>query len=228
MRIKRGVRFLTCTVLCLVLLAAVRSGWRFRQPQETENLFSFFQNSPQEWNLVLVNAQNPLPDSFSIELTQLSNGESVDSRMYPALQKMFDDMRAQGIYPTVNEGYRTREEQQSVLDDKIAAYEAEGYSEEDARDMALDYVALPGTSEHELGLAVDIIADKSRSSNETVYSWLEQNAYLYGFILRYPAVKESVTGISYEPWHYRYVGEEAAKEMYESGLCLEEYLQQLS
>ena len=96
--------------------------------------------------------------------------------------------------------------------------------EKKAKKLAENSVALPGTSEHELGLAVDIIADKSRSDNEEVYSWLAENAYKYGFIQRYPKNKTAVTGFEYEPWHYRYVGSVAAEEIYEKGLCLEEYL----
>ena len=90
--------------------------------------------------------------------------------------------------------------------------------------MAGQWVAIPGTSEHELGLAVDINADKEQSSNEEVYNWLAENAWRYGFILRYPQGKEDITGIDYEPWHYRYVGKEVAKEIYEAGITLEEYV----
>ena len=90
--------------------------------------------------------------------------------------------------------------------------------------MAEQWVAIPGTSEHELGLAVDINADKERSSNEEVYNWLAENAWRYGLILRYPQGKEGITGIDYEPWHYRYVGKEVAKQIYEEGITLEEYV----
>jgi len=90
--------------------------------------------------------------------------------------------------------------------------------------MAGQWVAIPGTCEHELGLAVDINADKEQSSNEEVYNWLAENAWRYGFILRYPKGKEDITGIDYEPWHYRYVGKEVAKEIYEEGITLEEYV----
>ena len=180
------------------------------------------------WNLICVNAENAIPEDYSIELTQLSNGECVDSRIYPALQRMFDDARAEGVYPLVNEGYRTRGEQEQMMQDKIIAYMREGSSCASAESLAADWVAQPGTSEHELGLAVDVNADKTRCDNETVYAWLAENAYRYGFIQRYPADKEDVTGISCEPWHYRYVGEEAALEMYERNLCLEEYLETLN
>ena len=91
--------------------------------------------------------------------------------------------------------------------------------------MAEQWVAIPGYSEHELGLAVDINADKERSYGEEVYCWLAENAWRYGFILRYPQGKEEITGIDYEPWHYRYVGYEAAKTIYEEDITLEEYLE---
>lgn len=178
----------------------------------------------QNWQLTLVNADNPVPRGWNSEFTQLSNGEKVDARIYPDLQQMFDDMRAQGIYPFVRAGYRSQEEQERVLDNKIAAYQSEGYSKSKARSLALETVAEPGTSEHELGLAVDINAEEGRSTGDEVYDWLTENAYKYGFILRYPSDKAEITGIDYEPWHYRYVGKDAAKEIYESGQCLEEYL----
>lgn len=181
----------------------------------------------EEWNLIVVNRWNELPEDYSVELTELSNGQKVDSRIYPYLQEMFDAARAEGIYPIVREGYRTAEEQQEILDDKIQTYINQGYSQSRAEKTAKEWVALPGTSEHQLGIAVDINADKSKCSNEDVYGWLAENAYKYGFVLRYPPGKQKITGTSYEPWHYRYVGEEAAKEIYERGICLEEYFKQI-
>ena len=181
----------------------------------------------EEWNLIVVNRWNELPEDYSVELTELSNGQKVDSRIYPYLQEMFDAARAEGIYPIVREGYRTAEEQQEILDDKIQTYINQGYSQSRAEKTAKEWVALPGTSEHQLGIAVDINADKSKCSNEDVYGWLAENAYKYGFVLRYPPGKQKITGTSYEPWHYRYVGEEAAKEIYERGICLEEYFMQM-
>ena len=175
------------------------------------------------WNLILVNKWNPLPDDFDIEFTLLSNGQRVDSRIYPDLQSMFDYAREEGVFPVVREGFRTHEEQVEVFEDKVAAFMREGYRRRKAEEMAEQWVAIPGTSEHELGLAVDINADKERSSNEEVYNWLVENAWRYGFILRYPQGKEDITGIDYEPWHYRYVGEEVAKVIYEEGITLEEY-----
>lgn len=179
----------------------------------------------EEWNLIVVNAWNELPEDYSVELTELSNGQKVDSRIYPYLQEMFDAAREEEVYPVVREGYRTAEEQQEILEDRIQTYINQGYSRSRAERTAKEWVALPGTSEHQLGIAVDINADKSMCSNEEVYAWLAENAYKYGFILRYPPGKQEITGTSYEPWHYRYVGVEAAQEIYEQGICLEEYFE---
>lgn len=180
-----------------------------------------------DWMLILVNNTNPIPDYFQYEPLTLDNGRSVDKRIYPSLQAMFDDMRSNGIYPTVSEGYRTADEQQQLMTDKIDAYLHEGYSENEAKKLAEKYVAPVGNSEHQLGLAVDINSDDRFSTDEEVYTWLKENAFLYGFILRYPADKTDITGIEYEPWHYRYVGKEAAKEIYYMRICLEEYVEGL-
>ena len=176
-----------------------------------------------EWNLVVVNRWNELPEDYDIELMELSNGQKIDERIYPYLQKMFDAARAEGIYPIVREGYRTEKEQQALYDEKVQAYINEGYSRSRAERTAKEWVALPGTSEHQLGIAVDINADKSKCSNNEVYAWLAENAHKYGFILRYPQGKLEMTGISYEPWNYRYVGVDAAQEIYNEKICLEEY-----
>ena len=177
------------------------------------------------WELILVNEKNYVPRGYEIELTQLSNGEQVDSRIYPDLQEMFDDARASGLQLFVREGYRSREEQADLLDEKTESYLSEGYSKAEAKEMALEWVALPGTSEHELGIAVDINADATSSSSEKVYLWLENNSYKYGFIKRYPPNKAQITGVNHEPWHYRYVGKDAAKTIYENGWSLEEYIE---
>ena len=153
----------------------------------------------EEWNLIVVNRWNELPEDYSVELTELSNGQKVDSRIYPYLQEMFDAARAEGIYPIVREGYRTAEEQQEILDDKIQTYINQGYSQSRAEKTAKEWVALPGTSEHQLGIAVDINADKSKCSNEEVYAWLAENAYKYGFILRYPMGKQEISRITFIP-----------------------------
>ena len=177
-----------------------------------------------EWYLTLVNKWNPMPENTDIETVELTNGECVDKRIYPYLQEMFDDARAEGIYPIVRSGFRTRQEQEEIYDDRIKEYQGQGMSEKEAMEEVQLWVAVPGTSEHELGLAVDINADKIHSEGAEVYTWLSENAYLYGFINRYPSDKTAVTGVANEPWHYRYVGVEAAAQIHEQGICLEEYL----
>lgn len=176
------------------------------------------------WNLILVNRDSYIPDDYQVELTELSNGKKVDSRIYPELQEMFNDARTQGYGLFVREGYRTQEEQQKLLEEKIEAYKNEGKSKSEAKKLAEQWVAIPGTSEHQLGIAVDINADTTKSSSDDVYGWLAENAYKYGFIKRYPSDKTDITGVINEPWHYRYVGKEAALEIYYSGICLEEYI----
>ena len=113
------------------------------------------------------------------------------------------------------------------MDEKIAAFENEGNSRKEAKELAKEWVAVPGTSEHELGLSVDINANTSVSSRDSVYTWLAENAHSYGFIKRYPSDKTEITGINNEPWHYRYVGKETAEEIKEKGVCLEEYIEEL-
>ena len=110
------------------------------------------------------------------------------------------------------------------MNERIREYENQGNSKRRATKMAEKYVAIPGTSEHQLGLSVDINADQTKCSSEKVYSWLANNAYKYGFIKRYPSSKSYITGINNEPWHYRYVGKEAAATIKNQNLCLEEYL----
>jgi len=179
----------------------------------------------EEWCLILVNREHCIPEDYEVELVELSNGQCVDKRIYPALQDMFDTAREEGVYPVVASGYRTAKKQQSLMEEKIATYVAEGYSVAEAKSKAEVWVAPVGTSEHQLGICVDINADGIHSTGNQVYEWLDKNSYLYGFIKRYPEDKTEVTGIINEPWHYRYVGKRAAAEMHHSGVCLEEYLE---
>lgn len=192
-----------------------------------DNITHHVASEDNGWNLILVNRNSYIPDDYKVELTELSYGEKVDSRIYPELQEMFNDARAQGYGLFVREGYRTQEEQQQLLDEKIEAYENEGKSKSEAKKLAEQWVAIPGTSEHQLGIAVDINADTTKSSSDDVYSWLAENAHKYGFIKRYPSDKTDITGVINEPWHYRYVGKEAALEIYSQGMCLEEYIDTL-
>lgn len=182
-----------------------------------------------DWRLRLVNAWNPLPENFTVSLTQLKNGHAVDERCYPDLQAMMDDCRAAGLQPVICSSYRTQAKQERLFNNAAQQYLAKGYSDADARAEAGKSVAVPGTGEHQLGLAVDIVDLSNQNLNESqektaVQKWLMENSWRYGFILRYPNDKSDITGIIYEPWHYRYVGKDAAKEIYEQEICLEEYV----
>lgn len=173
------------------------------------------------WYLTLVDDEHPLPDGFAVDTVEVRGGERVDTRIAQALTEMFDAARDAGFHPFVRSGYRTSAEQEQILAERIAGYEAEGYGEADARDLALEWVARPGCSEHELGLAVDV---NDEEGDGGLYDWLADHAHEYGFIQRYPPNKTDVTGIAHEPWHYRYVGVQAATEMHGRGIVLEEYL----
>ncbi len=183
------------------------------------------------WNLVLVNPWNYLPENFTVKLKTLKNGHAVDERAYPELQEMMDAMRDEGLSPRICSSYRTQKKQESLYKKKINRLMKQGYNRENAETEAGRWVAIPGTSEHQLGLAVDIVDESYQGLDEkqektATQQWLMKHSYEYGFILRYPTDKSAITGIGYEPWHYRYVGKTAAKEIYNAGICLEEYLNQ--
>lgn len=187
---------------------------------------------PEDWQLLLVNPWRALPEGYTVELQKVKGGHAVDARAYPDLRRMLDDCRAAGLRPLICSSYRSQKTQQRLYENKIRRLMREGLSREEATAQAGTVVAVPGTSEHQTGLAVDLV-DKSyqhlddAQASTDVQQWLMENSWKYGFVLRYPADKSDVTGIIYEPWHYRYVGESAAREMRELGLCLEEYIEWL-
>ena len=178
---------------------------------------------------LLVNLWNPLPEQYTVKLEKLDNGLQIAAEARPALEKMLSDCEAAGMDVTVCSAYRTESTQNRLYQNKIARLRAAGYSREEALAETGRWVAPPGTSEHQTGLAVDIMAtdypvlDEKQAQTEE-QQWLMEHCWEYGFILRYPTDKSSVTGIGYEPWHYRYVGQETAASIYERGLCLEEYI----
>lgn len=186
--------------------------------------------SAEDWALLLVNWENPLEPDFAVpELTQLKNGHAIDSRAYPALQAMMDAARAEGLQPLICSSYRTWDKQAELFEAKTRSYLDQGFAQTEAEEKAAAWVARPGTSEHQAGLAVDIVDVSYQLLDEgqedtPVQQWLMAHCAEYGFILRYPTEKSALTGVSYEPWHYRYVGLEAAQAIMDRGLCLEEYL----
>lgn len=179
--------------------------------------------------LTLVNPWNELPEDWQVDLVTLSNGLQIDRRCYDALQEMMDACREAGYKPLICSAYRTQETQQDLFNNKVAKLEAEGKSHDEAVQEAGTVVAVPGTSEHQLGLTVDVVDVNNQNLTEEqektpTQKWLMANSWRYGFIHRYPNSKSDITGIIYEPWHYRYVGKDAAQEIFNKGITLEEYL----
>lgn len=239
-----GVLLFGCGFLLGNVQAAERKAQRVQEPVTapavTPQVISVIPQAPpvstvppqaadDSWALTLVNWENPVPADYTIpELVELRNGQSFDRRAYPSLQRMMDDCRAAGLDPLICSSYRTEEFQTELFENKAAQYIAQGYDRTEAETLAAGWVARPGTSEHQLGLAVDIVDNGYQSLDETqeqtaVQQWLLEHCQEYGFILRYPTDKAELTGVNYEPWHYRYVGS-AAAEIMEQGICLEEYL----
>lgn len=174
-----------------------------------------------EWYLILVNPDKAMPDDFSVETAYTEGGYEVDARIKDDLEEMLADCRDAGYDPQIISAFRTRETQQFLYD----------------RTANKNDTAIPGHSEHECGLAVDIIDSSSAGWADPLIDeqeelpaqkWLMENCQNYGFILRYPKDKEDITQIIYEPWHYRYVGKEHAEAIMKSGICLEEYIEKLS
>lgn len=175
----------------------------------------------EKWALRLVNWQNPLPMDFAPEYEEVQNRFVMDKRVAPIARRMIADAWAQGVTLVVNSGYRPYSAQQTVYNNRYQKYLDEGRTEEEARRLTDSYVAIPGYSEHQLGLALDIVAVQD---SPTAITWLADHAQDYGFILRYPADKTAITHTAYESWHYRYVGVTVAQEITAQELCLEEYL----
>lgn len=185
------------------------------------------------WNLILVNRWNEIPEGFDVRTADISEEYSIDSRVKGELMAMLADCREAGCDPVICSAYRTHETQESLYEQEAQTYiYEEGMDEEEAYEKAGESVAVPGTSEHECGLAVDIIdedyqmLDKKQENTDT-QKWLMSHCQDYGFILRYPSGRTDTTGIIYEPWHYRYVGKNHAKVIMKEGICLEDYLKEL-
>ncbi len=187
------------------------------------------------WMLRLVNADNPLPEDFTVRTAPIDgyDAQSFDMRAADALNALLRDAERDGTPLYLVSAYRTIGRQKALFERKTAAFEAEGLPRAEAERQAAQWVARPGQSEHNLGLAADIVsADWYTNHNDLTadfaqtpaYAWLTAHCADYGFILRYPQGKEAVTGVTWEPWHYRYVGREAARAITDGGLTLEEYL----
>ncbi len=184
---------------------------------------------PEDWNLILVNKTHPIPEDYQVELKSIGSGHQIDARAYDDFKAMIQASQNDGVTIYVTSSYRDLNKQIALYEKKTDSYLQQGYSLEDALSKAGQVVAVPGTSEHHLGLALDMVSSEYRRLDEKQeqtkgFQWLKEHSWEYGFILRYPNGSTDITGIIYEPWHFRYVGLEAAKEIYESGVTLEEYL----
>ncbi|MBQ8816565.1 MAG: M15 family metallopeptidase [Lachnospiraceae bacterium] len=184
----------------------------------------------EDWKLVLVNKWNEMDPDYVPELEEVADGHRVDARIADSLKAMLKGAKKAGYDIYILSSYRDMDKQTYLYEAEVEEWLALGYSRRGAEEKAATVVAYPGTSEHHLGLAVDLVSSEHVALDEGAertegYQWLVAHCHEYGFILRYPNGATEITGIIYEPWHFRYVGEEAATEIMESGITLEEYLE---
>ncbi|MBQ1966463.1 MAG: D-alanyl-D-alanine carboxypeptidase family protein [Clostridia bacterium] len=183
---------------------------------------------PTEGNpyLVVVNAKRAADETYKPVLTEIfDTGYYMEEGVTPYYEEMYTAAKKDGITLTPYSAYRSYERQKNNYINLTKQYKSQyKLSEEDAARKAATVILPPGTSEHNLGLAMDICNTRDDFANTKEFKWLTENAHKYGFILRYTAEKQDITGIVPEPWHWRFVGVEYAEAIKESGLCLEEYL----
>ena len=185
-----------------------------------------------DWNLLLVNKQHPVPEDYTFTLGTIKGSMQCDERIITPLTEMFTAAKEEGIDLIVCSPYRDLTRQEYLFKRKMKNYLNSGYSYMDAYKNASVTVTVPGASEHQIGLAVDIISDNYNFLDEGFGEteagiWLKEHSHEFGFILRYPNEKEDITGIQYEPWHYRYVGKDAASIIMDQGITLEEFIENL-
>lgn len=202
-----------------------------KEKELEEQLWEMKIQSPKErpWYLTLVNDTNPMQEGYVPELTTIVGEYQVDSRIAEPLKQMLADAKKDGMNLAICSAYRSVEKQKELYNLYMGNEVRSGKSYWQALEETIKSTAYPGKSEHNLGLAVDIVSAKYTALDEKQKDtpeakWLAENCHKYGFILRYPVDKTDVTGIIYEPWHYRYVGKEDAKKIMERGITLEEYL----
>lgn len=191
----------------------------------------------EQWYLMLVNPDKSVTKEFidSIELETIErayrgtkeSSKYLDKRVVEHFEAMCKAAEGDGIALWACSAFRDYDYQKGLYDNKVTRLMNSGMDEATAKVEAGKVVALPGTSEHHLGLAVDIISVEESFENTKEFRWLQENAADYGFVMRYAKDKQDITKIIYEPWHYRYVGVEHAKEINSLGMCLEEYIDYL-
>ncbi len=195
-------------------------------PEESETAEEAF--SSDDWKLILINKQHPIPDDYDFVLGTLSGNMKCDERIVNDLLSMVRAAKDEDIKLVICSPYRDLERQKMLFERKISSYMKKGYSYMDAYKLSSQAVTIPGASEHQVGLAIDLVTDNytyldDGFADTDAGKWLKDNCFEYGFILRYPKDKEYITGIEFEPWHFRYVGRAAARVIMENDLCLEEF-----
>lgn len=252
--ILRGIKYLLIITALLITLAFVLTTFVFKEDSgdEAETTSASVsetttapQTEPEEdenidnaWAMFLVNSKNPLPKDYDSRIETTLIFESwreyfLDARAAEYFERMLEAAKSDGVDLLVVSAYRTIEYQQQNFDRSVQERMDKGMSYDDAYADTLAEVAIPGESEHNAGLALDIMTTEYTSmdddgfENTEAFKWLDEHAAEYGFILRYPKGKQDITGIIYEPWHYRFVGVYYANEIKKSGLCLEEYYEKM-
>ena len=181
-----------------------------------------------DWSLILINKKHLIPEDYAFEVATIKGAVRSDVRIVSYVKDLIQAAADDGVQLYICSPYRDMDKQEQLFEKKMRFYLKQGYDEAESYDLASQTVAIPGTSEHQVGLAFDFIMEDYQQLDEGFeYTeggrWLKENAADYGFILRYPKGKEEITGIIYEPWHYRFVGVKAAKEIMARGITLEEY-----
>ena len=189
-----------------------------------------FEVDLNDWKYLVVNKETPIPNDFSVELSEVSGGQKVDKRIVEPLKKMMSDAKKEGHVLIICASYRSAERQLELFQNSMDRYTRGGTSYHDAFCLTRVSIQLPGESEHELGLSVDIVGKGHQSLDSAQAltgeaAWLKDHCAEYGFILRYPQDKQEITQIGFESWHFRYVGEEAAAYIMDNNLCLEEFVE---
>lgn len=206
-----------------------------RERQERDELSENYEFSKDDWRLVLINKQHSIPDDYEVKLGKISTVKGImkcDERIIDDLRDMLQAAKEDNVTLEIQSPYRTEEYQKYLFNRKINTYMEKGLSYMEAYQLAGLAVNIPGNSEHQIGLALDIVTPTYRKLTEgfadtDAGQWLAKNSYKYGFILRYPKGKEDITNVEYEPWHFRYVGVEAATVITEQGITLEEFWEDL-
>ena len=177
---------------------------------------------------ILVSKLKPIPEERIFILEYVVPGKRCDTRAVQPMKDMLEAAQNDEVKLVISSAYRDNKRQDELFDQKIKKYMNYGYSYLEAYKKAANELSIPGTSEHEIGLGFDIMSEDHQKLDEAFGDtnagiWLANNSYKYGFILRYPKGKEDITGIQYEPWHFRYVGVDVATSIYNQRSTLEEY-----